>query len=451
MIVKSKTKKLIAVFGLILAVLFVIIATSFAIHCKETSKQNSVQRKISGAFDDLDLGVSVKIENNEYESLLENVKETVCELTVINDSDARLENWSFTLNIKNDCYIKSAEFGTVEIHQIKSGVDFSQTLNLRSCDSESIALDHTEIDGETLIPLRKGDKVIYYPNPSAGETPIAPASKSYENGTVKISLSFIGNKSCLDTSNAVFSYKLVNGFLDGKGHLVYISLFSVFGVMFTVFAALSIPTVLYERKITERDKMIRESLSVFSNFVDAKDPYTRGHSERVAQYSKKIAEKLGLSEEECKQIYYTALLHDIGKCHIPDEILKKPSKLTSEEFDIVKSHTTKGAEMVRDFSSIPNIREGILYHHERYDGAGYPSGKKGDDIPLVGRIIAVADAYDAMNSTRVYRERLSDDKVISELIENSGKQFDPKIIEAFLEILKEKNENEIKSKNKKDN
>ena len=186
--------------------------------------------------------------------------------------------------------------------------------------------------------------------------------------------------------------------------------------------------------------MIRESLGVFSNFVDAKDPYTRGHSERVARYSKKIAEKLGLSERECKQIYYVATLHDIGKCCVPDEILKKPSKLTDEEFDIIKTHTLKGAEMVKNFSSIPNIHDGILYHHERYDGKGYPSGKKRKDIPLVGRIIAVADAYDAMNSSRVYRDRLSEDEIISELERNSGTQFDPDIVEIFLEILKEEKE-----------
>ena len=439
MIGKSKIKNLITVFGLILAVLFIIIATSFALHCQNTNERNAMRREITGSTNFL--GVSTEIQTFEDKNKVDNSAETVCELTIVNDSDARLENWSFTLGIAGDCYIKSAEFGKVEIHQVKNGIDFSQTLNLRNCGVEDVKLDFTEFEGEILIPLKKGDRVIYYPNLSAGETPIEAASEKGEDGTVKISLAFVGESFALDISGAKFGYRLHNGYLDGKSYNVYVPLFIMLAVLFIVFTALSIPAARYERKITEQDKMIRESLGVFSNFVDAKDPYTRGHSERVARYSKKIAEKLGLSERECKQIYYVATLHDIGKCCVPDEILKKPSKLTDEEFDIIKTHTLKGAEMVMNFSSIPNIHDGILYHHERYDGKGYPSGKKGKDIPLVGRIIAVADAYDAMNSSRVYRDRLSEDEIISELERNSGTQFDPDIVEIFLEILKEEKEN----------
>ena len=203
------------------------------------------------------------------------------------------------------------------------------------------------------------------------------------------------------------------------------------------FIAVALLIVRYERKLLKQEKRVRESLDVFSSFVDAKDPYTYGHSKRVAYYSRKIAERLGFSDEECKRIYQIALLHDIGKCYVPDEILKKPSGLTDEEYGIIKAHAAKGAKMVKELSSIPGIYEGVLYHHERFDGSGYPTGKKGRDIPISARIISVADAYDSMSSNRVYRSRLSKERVLNELKENRGSQFDPDIVDAFLEVLEE--------------
>lgn len=129
------------------------------------------------------------------------------------------------------------------------------------------------------------------------------------------------------------------------------------------------------------------------------------------------------------------MLHDIGKCYVPDEILKKPSALTPEEYAIVKQHPLKGAGMVRALRSVPEISDGVLYHHERYDGTRLSYGEKGTDIPLVGRIIAVADAYDAMSSDRVYRSKLSHAEILEELHRGSGTQFDPAVVEAFLQVL----------------
>jgi putative nucleotidyltransferase with HDIG domain len=191
-------------------------------------------------------------------------------------------------------------------------------------------------------------------------------------------------------------------------------------------------------KMANDEQIIDEEFGVFSKFFDAKDPSTSGHSSRVAEYSKLIAQKMGRNADECRQIYYIALMHDTGKVRTPDSILKKPGKLTPEEYDIIKLHTTDGASILSDFRSIESIRDGALYHHERYDGNGYPTGRSGLDIPFIGRLICVADSFDAMNSRRCYRSRLSRDKIISEIKDNRGTQFDPDIADALLSLIDEK-------------
>ena len=150
-----------------------------------------------------------------------------------------------------------------------------------------------------------------------------------------------------------------------------------------------------------------------------------------------IAEKLNFSDTELRNIYYIGLMHDCGKCYISDEILKKPAPLNKEEYEIIKNHTVKGAAMLEDFTSIEHVREGVLYHHERYDGTGYPEGLKGENIPLIARIICVADSFDAMNSRRCYRDMLSKEYILSELEKNKGKQFDPNLADIFLKLIDE--------------
>ncbi|MCR5800214.1 MAG: HD domain-containing protein [Lachnospiraceae bacterium] len=192
----------------------------------------------------------------------------------------------------------------------------------------------------------------------------------------------------------------------------------------------------YYRKMRDRDRtIIVQAIKTFSNFIDAKDTYTRGHSSRVAYYSKRLAQEMGMSDEEVSDVYYIALLHDVGKISISDDILNKPGKLTPEEMDVIRTHTTKGAAILRDFTAIDSVADGAMYHHERYDGKGYPSGLSGTDIPLIARIICVADAYDAMNSNRCYRNALSPDDIKTELDENAGKQFDPEIAAILLSLL----------------
>ena len=155
------------------------------------------------------------------------------------------------------------------------------------------------------------------------------------------------------------------------------------------------------------------------------------------KYAAEIARRYGLKPLKVSDIYYSALLHDIGKIGIPDDILKKPGKLTKEEYEIIKTHAAIGADIVKDVSAIPHIRRGIHDHHERYDGNGYPRGLRGNSISLEGRIIGMADAYDAMASARGYSAPHTKDYIMAEIREGRGKQFDPKIADIVLQMMEE--------------
>lgn len=167
--------------------------------------------------------------------------------------------------------------------------------------------------------------------------------------------------------------------------------------------------------------------------IEARDSYTRQHSERVTYYSLQIADIMGLSEDDVDVIRFGGYLHDIGKIGVKDTVLLKPGKLTDEEFEEIKQHSVIGDNILKPIKFFPKERDMIRHHHERYDGRGYPDGLAGEEIPLTARILAVADTYDAMTSTRPYRKALDHDVAIEELIRCSGKQFDPKVVEAFLE------------------
>ena len=192
-----------------------------------------------------------------------------------------------------------------------------------------------------------------------------------------------------------------------------------------------------EIKTRQVENVSLNSIMAIANTIDAKDTYTSGHSVRVAKCAKAIAERLGWSEEEIENIHYMALLHDIGKIGVPDSILNKPSRLSEEEFALIKRHPVVGAEILKDIHMIKDVSDGALCHHERFDGKGYPSGLKGKEIPLCARIIGIADTYDAMTSNRIYRAKLSDKKVIEEFERCSGTQFDPELAELFVSMLKE--------------
>lgn len=178
-----------------------------------------------------------------------------------------------------------------------------------------------------------------------------------------------------------------------------------------------------------------EVMEALAHTIDAKDEYTKGHSVRVAKYARMIAEKMGLSAEDCENIYYMGLLHDIGKVGVPDEIINKPTKLSDEEYSIIKLHPMIGYDILIKIKSRPDLSIGARWHHERYDGKGYPDGKSGDEIPFFDRIIAVADSYDAMTSNRSYRKYLPQGVVREELEKNMGTQFDPEVAKYMIALI----------------
>ncbi len=175
-------------------------------------------------------------------------------------------------------------------------------------------------------------------------------------------------------------------------------------------------------------------LHSLTSAVDAKDAYTCGHSERVALLSRRLASESGLPEAEIERVYMAGLLHDVGKIGVPEAVLQKPGKLTPEEFEQMKKHPEIGARILQDIKQVKDILPGVLYHHERFDGKGYPSGLAGENIPLMGRILCLADCFDAMTSNRTYRKALPLEVALIEIRRCSGTQFDPRLAEAFIKI-----------------
>ncbi len=171
--------------------------------------------------------------------------------------------------------------------------------------------------------------------------------------------------------------------------------------------------------------------------IEAKDEYTRGHSERVNHYSMLMAERLNMGENEKKDLHWASILHDIGKIGIPEAILNKPGRLDNKEFSIIKSHPVKGYEILQPIEQLRSSLEGILHHHERYDGNGYPHGLRGERIPFPGRIIAVADTFDAITSDRAYRRAKTPEEAMAIMKEVSGSQLDPELVILFQELMKE--------------
>ena len=203
----------------------------------------------------------------------------------------------------------------------------------------------------------------------------------------------------------------------------------------TVAKARTAEIEFYKESERKEAAMFEQTAEALASAIDAKDRYTHGHSARVAMISRQIAKVANFSDKDCTQIYFAALLHDVGKIGVRDEIINKVGKLTDEEFEEIKQHPILGYHILSTIKQSPSLSIGAHYHHERYDGTGYPEGLSGEDIPEVARIIAVADAYDAMTSSRSYRNALPRQTMIEELTRGMGKQFDPKFDRIMLHII----------------
>ena len=187
---------------------------------------------------------------------------------------------------------------------------------------------------------------------------------------------------------------------------------------------------LYE----DLNTMFLGTLEALTASIDAKDTYTLGHSQRVAHLTQQLAKAVGLDEHTISRMHIAGLVHDIGKIGVPENVLTKPGKLTEEEFAWIRKHPEIGHRILKDIPQLHDILPGVLYHHERFDGQGYPEGLAGDDIPLVARLISLADAFDAMSSTRTYRPTLSRPEVLQEILDCAGTQFDPELAPNFVKL-----------------
>lgn len=368
----------------------------------------------------------------------------IYEMIVTNQSRLAVSDWSVKIELSKDCYVNNAWCGEVEFHQHIHSGEKVQMLDLRTCMEQktNFLIDIVEMGSDLMIPMNTGDYIIYHASYDEKENYIRPVDPAEEeNPSVRTGIIFYqeseGEEEPLVFSKMELHYKLHMDMKDSPFLWVLLAEGLLWFMVLVVNIGVVIKTKHLVRKTENDARIIKESMSAFMGFIDAKDPSTNGHSRRVAAYAKRIAQRYGLPEEEAQKIYYMGLMHDCGKIGIPDAILGKPGKLTDEEFEIIKTHTTEGAKILQNFTSISYIREAALYHHERYDGKGYPEGLAGEEIPLVARIICVADSFDAMNSDRCYRPKLSPEEIMEQLEKNRGTQFDPKIADCLLELLKE--------------
>ena len=244
--------------------------------------------------------------------------------------------------------------------------------------------------------------------------------------------------------------EMVSAYLVVSVSGIFLGTGLVFLLFFTIIKTVKDVRDMEERRHKEQmeirrrqtEAMSLQMIQTLSTTIEEKDEYTKGHSLRVAEYAALIAKELGWSDGEAANLKNAAYLHDVGKIGVPDIILNKPTKLLDAEYDIIKTHTTIGADILKNISLIDHVEEVARYHHERYDGSGYPEGLAGEEIPIHARIVAVADSYDAMNSKRIYRNPLSEEVIRKEINRNKGIQFDPVIADVFLKLM---DENRIQS------
>ena len=388
--------------------------------CVRAEARTSTWSKIIDLYDE-------GITDNNYQAF-------TYDFYITNNSDDEVSEYYFKLTFDREVFLMSAWNGAMEIHQFTNGVESVDTVpDLREFKPEEHNINYVVIDGDSLIHMYAGDYIIYYP--SSGENAMEVPLQPHE-GTVPGIILYVPIGKDISRSSLEIYYKYHRLITSEPLFWVSVAALGVWIIALLIFCVTEAQYMKYKKLHDHDNEIIKESIETFTGFIDAKDPYTNGHSNRVAQYTRLIAEEMGYEGEELNRIYYVALLHDCGKIGVPDNILGKPGRLTADEFEIIKSHTTRGDEILSRFKSLPNVTEGARYHHERYDGKGYPEGKKGEEIPLIARMICVADSFDAMNSNRVYRKKLTREAIIEEIEKNKGTQFDPEIADILLNLIK---------------
>lgn len=272
-------------------------------------------------------------------------------------------------------------------------------------------------------------------------------SQMYEKKGSSFSAEINGEKCMVFVSNVMNDWYVAmiisntKLFQESRGILIQnVIVCLVVFALITYFCTMAFRKIGLHMKNAEESRSNLEQMNLtvmrtLARAIDAKDRYTNGHSQRVAKYSLELAKKMGKDEQAQRDIYFAALLHDVGKIHVPDMIINKPSRLTDEEFAYIKLHPVAGYYILKDIKANSLIAPGAKWHHERFDGNGYPNGLSGENIPEVARIIGVADAYDAMSSTRSYRSVMPQDKVRNEIEKGKGTQFDPQIADIMLELI----------------
>ena len=444
-----KKKKTILIYAVTLAA--VVLFLAFSLYKTDRYNKTTHRDSFAGSvlFGDTDLktkAVSVravprsstwtKVFDLNHEGLTKhNFQAYTYDFSINNNTGDEVKDFTFKWTFDQDVFLLSAWNGAIEVHQNRDGEQYSATIpDLREFNERDYDFETVTFDGEVLIRMRAGDYLVYIPssNVNAMEVPIEP----YQGTTPGIILYVAIGK---DISGTTLDIEYTFHRLLRNEPLFLISLIGL--AVWLVALIIYVITWVQIRKYNERherdNEIIQESIETFTGFIDAKDPYTNGHSNRVAKYTRMIAEEMGYEGEELDRIYYVALLHDCGKIGVPDNILGKPGRLTDEEFEIIKSHTKIGGDILSSFKSLNNVGEGARYHHERYDGKGYPEGRAGEDIPLIARMICVADSFDAMNSNRVYRNKLTKEDIFREIETNKGKQFDPQIADVLLRLIRE--------------
>ena len=427
---------------LVLSSILLGILIAFTVHVFQINRYNNTKRTISGESASAEVTADIHPrglitdsweKNDAFEDKVINAK--IYEGTVVNSSQTLLTRWDMRINIKESCYLNNAWNGTVEVHQMHGEKEAVQLLDLRNYDVNEITVDYYLAGQDLLIPLENGDYIIYYPDDSKSSFEMPLKSSREYAGEANIGIIFYSLTGDVELSDYEVSYYLKKSYFEGMTGKFFMFIIP-FWTLFTILCYIIATIVLrFEGRIYLQSKLIDEIFELCATVADSKDYYHKEHSIRVARYSKMLAEHMGMDKSDCDTVYYATLLRNVGNCVVPERILGKSGELAEDEYKIVQTHTVKGSQLLEKVESLPYVMEAARYHHERYDGTGYPSGLKGDEIPLIARIIAVADAYDEMNHDRDYRKKLEKDKIRQEFIDNKGLQFDPIVVDEFLEIM----------------